>query len=187
MIQGQFGHVRQTSETTGDIEFTELNLDYNASSHRTASAVSIDDLDAGATATGVAAGSGNMVFENGNGSDVMKRASGADAHGGAKGSGKLGAYFNFVNSIVGAGIIGLPFALAESGLWMGLFLLLAIGYLTYVGVQTIIKCGTVAGVSSYEGLCRHALGKWGYWAVSLSMIIFPIGGMCAYLIIIGDK
>lgn len=184
MIQGQFGQVRNDSSEGGGIEFTELNLDYNNSGARPASAVSIDlnEIDAEATATGAAA-----VFDNANPGDVMKRAASADANAAPTGSGKLGAYFNFVNSVVGAGIIGLPFAIAQSGLWMGMVLLITIGYLTFVGVQTIIKCGTMAGVNSYEGLCRHALGKWGYWAVSWSMIIFPIGGMCAYLIIIGDN
>jgi sodium-coupled neutral amino acid transporter 11 len=182
MLRGQFGEIGLEQ---GDIEFTELNLDYNGSSVRTASAVSIDDIDPSATATGSARV--GDIFQNSNAGDVMKSKAIAESEVAANGSGKLGAYFNFVNSVVGAGIIGLPFAVAQSGFWMGLILLFLIAYLTFVGVQTIIKCGTSAGVSSYEGLCKHALGKWGYWTVTWSMIIFPLGGMAAYLIIIGDK
>ncbi len=35
-----------------------------------------------------------------------------------------GSCFNFVNSIIGAGIIGIPYALDEGGFVLGLFLLL---------------------------------------------------------------
>ncbi len=42
----------------------------------------------------------------------------------SKHSGIPGATMNFVNSIVGAGIIGLPYALYHSGFVLGIFLLL---------------------------------------------------------------
>ena len=45
-------------------------------------------------------------------------------------SGIMGASSNLVNSIVGAGIIGIPYALRESGLVAGLLLLLLVAYCT---------------------------------------------------------
>lgn len=45
-------------------------------------------------------------------------------------SGIFGTSSNLVNSIVGAGIIGLPYAFRESGLIAGLILLILVGYLT---------------------------------------------------------
>ncbi len=47
-----------------------------------------------------------------------------------KKSGIAGACSNLVNSIVGAGIIGIPFALKESGLVAGVVLLLLVSYFT---------------------------------------------------------
>ena len=41
-----------------------------------------------------------------------------------------GACSNLVNSIVGAGIIGIPFALKESGLVAGVILLILVSYFT---------------------------------------------------------
>ena len=41
-----------------------------------------------------------------------------------------GAIINFVNSIIGAGIIGLPFALQEAGLIGGLLLIFIVGLAT---------------------------------------------------------
>ena len=47
-----------------------------------------------------------------------------------KTSGVFGASSNLINSIVGAGIIGLPYAFRQSGLVAGLVLLLIVAYLT---------------------------------------------------------
>ena len=47
-----------------------------------------------------------------------------------KKSGLGGASANLVNSIVGAGIIGIPYALKQSGLLAGLALLALVSYLT---------------------------------------------------------
>jgi hypothetical protein len=44
-------------------------------------------------------------------------------------SGASGATSNLVNAIVGSGIIGIPFTIRESGLVMGLFLLMLVSYL----------------------------------------------------------
>ena len=45
-------------------------------------------------------------------------------------SGIPGASFNLVNSIVGAGIIGMPYAFRQSGLITGMVLLALVGFLT---------------------------------------------------------
>ena len=47
-----------------------------------------------------------------------------------KKSGIFGASSNLVNSIVGAGIIGIPYAFRQSGLIAGLFLLGLVAFLT---------------------------------------------------------
>ena len=55
-----------------------------------------------------------------------------------KKSGLGGASANLVNSIVGAGIIGIPYALKQSGLLAGLFLLALVSYLT--GETDVVSC-----------------------------------------------
>jgi Transmembrane amino acid transporter protein len=52
-------------------------------------------------------------------------------------SGIFGASSNMVNSIVGAGIIGIPYAFKQSGLIAGILLLLLVGYLTGMSLQYI--------------------------------------------------
>ena len=55
-------------------------------------------------------------------------------------SGLGGASANLVNSIVGAGIIGIPYAFKQSGLLAGLFLLGLVAYMT----GTFMTCPCVA-------------------------------------------
>ncbi|KAJ3273553.1 hypothetical protein HDV01_004320 [Terramyces sp. JEL0728] len=68
-------------------------------------------------------------------------------------SGILDASFNFTNSIVGAGIIGLPYAFKQAGLFTGMFLL---GFLAYLVDQTVLLLvlnGKMSGQYTYQGPC----------------------------------
>eukprot|EP01006_Ploeotia_vitrea_P013621 TRINITY_DN35573_c0_g1_i1.p1 TRINITY_DN35573_c0_g1~~TRINITY_DN35573_c0_g1_i1.p1 ORF type:complete len:609 (-),score=51.78 TRINITY_DN35573_c0_g1_i1:79-1905(-) len=94
--------------------------------------------------------------------------------------------FNFVNSIVGAGIIGLAFSFNEAGLWLGLILLLVCGALTDYSVGLIVRVGNYVNQHTYEGVCFFLMGKIGFYVVALSMFIFAFGAMIAYFVIIGD-
>ena len=51
----------------------------------------------------------------------------------------LGASSNLVNSIVGAGIIGMPYALRMSGLWAGMLLLILVAMLTDKSLRLLIE------------------------------------------------
>eukprot|EP01059_Diplonema_ambulator_P021852 TRINITY_DN3633_c0_g1_i10.p1 TRINITY_DN3633_c0_g1~~TRINITY_DN3633_c0_g1_i10.p1 ORF type:complete len:619 (+),score=175.66 TRINITY_DN3633_c0_g1_i10:263-2119(+) len=96
------------------------------------------------------------------------------------------AVANFVNSIVGAGIIGLPFSVEEGGLGFTIVLLIVTGALTAYSVRLLIKLGEKMKVNDYELLCKSILGPAGYYAVTISMACFAYGGMLSYLIILGD-
>jgi sodium-coupled neutral amino acid transporter 11 len=54
-------------------------------------------------------------------------------------SGLVGASSNLVNSIVGAGIIGIPYAMRQSGIVGGVFLLVLVAYLTDKSLRIIIE------------------------------------------------
>ncbi|EIE84820.1 hypothetical protein RO3G_09530 [Rhizopus delemar RA 99-880] len=83
------------------------------------------------------------------------------------------SFLNMANSIVGAGIIGLPFAFKEAGFWTGLLLL--------IGVTIVV------GTSTYQDLMEFAFGKPGLIAISIFQFVFAFGGMAAYCVIIAMK
>lgn len=98
-----------------------------------------------------------------------------------------GAVFNFVNSIIGAGIIGLPYALREAGLGAGVLLLFVIASLTLYSIQLIVALGVASRQYDYEALCEHAFGARGFYAIMLAMFLFAMGAMIAYLVILSDS
>ena len=96
------------------------------------------------------------------------------------------AAFNFINSIVGAGLIGMPYAFGECGLLGGILLLMFVAWLVSQSVQMLIQCGVKENKLDYEDLANHLLGKKGYYAALTSMFLFAYGAQVAYLVIIGD-
>lgn len=103
-----------------------------------------------------------------------------------KKSGLVGASFNFINSIIGAGIIGLAFALKECGFVLGIALLVLVALLTDYTVRLLINLGQETGMKSYEDLAEHCLGRFGFYFVSSLMTLMAFGAMCAYMVVIGD-
>lgn len=103
-----------------------------------------------------------------------------------------GACSNLVNSIVGAGIIGIPFALQQSGLVSGVIMLLLVGYFTDKSLRMMINLATSSsslkgkGVWTYDDLMGLPFGHSGSVFVLASMFVAAYGAMVAYLLIIKD-
>jgi len=107
-------------------------------------------------------------------------------------SGIGGASANLVNSIVGAGIIGIPYALRQSGLIAGLFLLLLVAYLTDKSLRIIVGLAAFhpqlknLDVRTFEALASYPFGRLGSNFILLNMFVLAYGAMVAYLLIIKD-
>ena len=97
-----------------------------------------------------------------------------------------GCIFNYTNSIIGAGIIGLPYALKIAGFFYGIFLLIGVAILIDYGVRSLIECGLIKDKKDYELLVEYLFGKSGYYAVTIFMFLFAYGAMIAYHVVIGD-
>jgi len=97
-----------------------------------------------------------------------------------------------MNSIVGAGIIGIPYALRESGLIAGLLLLALVGYLTDKSLRIIVGLASFHpklrhhDVRTFEDLAAYPFGVKGYNFISINMFIMAYGAMLAYLLIVKD-
>lgn len=103
-----------------------------------------------------------------------------------KKSSLLGAYANLCNVTIGAGIVGLPFAIKEAGLVSGTIMIIACAVLTDYSLRQIISSGKLVNVNSYETLMEAAFGRLGFIFVSVNMFFLSYGSMVAYLIIIKD-
>lgn len=113
-------------------------------------------------------------------------AGGGDRSGGGGNSSVLGASFNFVNSIVGCGIVGIPYAVQQCGFIVGIIMLTYVAILIYHSVLMLIECGLKVNKLDFEELSEHLLGWKGYYATTIFMFLFAYGAQVAYLVVIGD-
>ncbi len=94
-----------------------------------------------------------------------------------KQSGIPGASANLVNSIVGAGIIGIPYALRESGLLAGIFLLFLVSYLTDKSLRIIVGLASFhpklknRDVRTFEDLAYFPFGNIGLNFILVNMFV----------------
>eukprot|EP00092_Neocalanus_flemingeri_P027919 GFUD01030312.1.p1 GENE.GFUD01030312.1~~GFUD01030312.1.p1 ORF type:complete len:446 (+),score=110.18 GFUD01030312.1:430-1767(+) len=102
------------------------------------------------------------------------------------GSSLLATTANYVNSIIGSGMIGIPFALKEAGFGLGLILLVVVGILTDYSLRLMVRAGTLSGTSSYQGIMEASFGMPGYVILSTIQFIYPFIAMVSYNIICGD-
>lgn len=99
---------------------------------------------------------------------------------------KVSASYNFINSIIGSGIIGLPYALNQAGLPFGLLLLIVVGFITDYTIILLIKGGNLSGTSSYQALVQSTFGFPGFLILSALQFLYPFIAMISYNITTGD-
>merc|ERR550525_1609353 len=99
-------------------------------------------------------------------------------------SGLASCIFNFTNYIIGAGIIGLPYALSRAGFYVGVILLILVALLTDWSVRNLIDCGRRKNRMDYELIVEDLFGKCGYYVVICLMFLLSYGAMISYHIIV---
>ncbi|KAF4553292.1 Transmembrane amino acid transporter-like protein 7 [Elsinoe fawcettii] len=106
--------------------------------------------------------------------------------GGRAKSGMKSAFMNMANSIIGAGIIGQPYALRQAGLITGTLLLIFLTVTVDWTIRLIVTNSKLSGANSFQATVQHCFGKSGLIAISIAQWAFAFGGMVAFCIIIGD-
>ncbi|GMK53827.1 hypothetical protein CspeluHIS016_0104130 [Cutaneotrichosporon spelunceum] len=94
---------------------------------------------------------------------------------------------NMANSILGAGIIGLPYAIRQAGFVTGITLLIVLAVVTDWTIRLVVINAKLSGRDSYIDVMAHTFGRAGAGAVSFFQFAFAFGGMCAFNVIIGDS
>ena len=93
---------------------------------------------------------------------------------------------NMANSIIGAGIIGQPYAFKQAGLVSGIVLLIALTVTVDWTIRLIVTNSKLSGRDSFQSTMEYCFGKSGLVAISIAQWAFAFGGMMAFCIIIGD-
>ncbi|XP_053833833.1 sodium-coupled neutral amino acid symporter 2 isoform X1 [Vidua macroura] len=92
--------------------------------------------------------------------------------------------FNLSNAIVGSGILGLSFAMANTGIALFVILLLFVSIFSLYSVHLLLKTANEGGSLLYEQLGMKAFGMAGKLAASGSITMQNIGAMSSYLFIV---
>ncbi|KGL89863.1 Sodium-coupled neutral amino acid transporter 4 [Charadrius vociferus] len=92
--------------------------------------------------------------------------------------------FNLSNAIMGSGILGLSYAMANTGIILFVVLLLSVAILSLYSVHLLLKISKEGGSLIYEKLGEKAFGWPGKCAVFISVTMQNIGAMSSYLFII---
>ncbi|KAK1166840.1 sodium-coupled neutral amino acid transporter 2-like [Acipenser oxyrinchus oxyrinchus] len=92
--------------------------------------------------------------------------------------------FNLGNAIMGSGILGLSYAMANTGIALFVVLLIAVSIFSLYSVHLLLKTANEGGSLLYEQLGYKAFGMPGKLAASLSITMQNIGAMSSYLYIV---
>ncbi|XP_056101350.1 sodium-coupled neutral amino acid transporter 4 [Rhinichthys klamathensis goyatoka] len=92
--------------------------------------------------------------------------------------------FNLSNAIMGSGILGLSFAMANTGIVLFIILLLGIAILSLYSVHLLLVTAKEGGSLIYEKLGERAFGWPGKMAAFGSITLQNIGAMSSYLFIV---
>jgi len=98
------------------------------------------------------------------------------------------ATFTLTGTIIGAGILGLPYVFAKSGLLIGIFWLITIGTLmTFANLALGEVTLRTKGKHQLSGYAKKYLGKWGERVMFFSVIFGVYSALIAYLIGEGES
>ncbi|XP_035244722.1 sodium-coupled neutral amino acid transporter 3-like [Anguilla anguilla] len=92
--------------------------------------------------------------------------------------------FNLSNAIMGSGILGLAYAMSNTGIILFLFLLTFIAILSAYSIHLLLKSAGVVGIRAYEQLGNRAFGPPGKALAAVIITIHNIGAMSSYLFIV---
>ncbi|XP_075874180.1 putative sodium-coupled neutral amino acid transporter 6 isoform X2 [Nelusetta ayraudi] len=105
----------------------------------------------------------------------------------ARGASFASSVFNLMNAIMGSGILGLAYAMANTGIIAFCILLIIVASLAAYSIHLLLKLCDQTGINSYEDIGEKALQKPGKVIAGVAIIIQNIGAMSSYLFILKSE
>ncbi|XP_010889000.1 sodium-coupled neutral amino acid transporter 5 isoform X1 [Esox lucius] len=95
--------------------------------------------------------------------------------------------FNLSNAIMGSGILGLAYAMSNTGIILFLVLLLFIAILSAYSIHLLLRSAGFVGIRAYEQLGQRAFGQAGKVLAGSIITIHNVGAMSSYLFIVKSE
>lgn len=100
----------------------------------------------------------------------------------------IGAIATLVGTVIGAGILGIPYVVAQSGVLIGIIHIVLIGLaLLLLSLYLGEVCLRTKSKHQLIGYARKYTGKWGKWTMAASIYLGLYGALTAYLIGEGES
>ncbi|XP_055837820.1 putative sodium-coupled neutral amino acid transporter 10 [Episyrphus balteatus] len=97
-----------------------------------------------------------------------------------------GHVMTLANSIIGVGILAMPFCFQKCGIILSIVLLILNNLITRISCHYLIKSSLLTRRKSFEFLGFHAFGSSGKLLVELCIIGYLIGSCITYFVVVGD-
>ncbi|KAL1021005.1 hypothetical protein UPYG_G00007490 [Umbra pygmaea] len=95
--------------------------------------------------------------------------------------------FNLSNAIMGSGILGLAYAMSNTGIVLFLILLLFIAILSAYSIHLLLRSAGFVGIRAYEQLGHRAFGQPGKVLAACIITVHNVGAMSSYLFIVKSE
>uniref|UniRef100_A0A3B3RBR8 Solute carrier family 38 member 5a n=1 Tax=Paramormyrops kingsleyae TaxID=1676925 RepID=A0A3B3RBR8_9TELE len=95
--------------------------------------------------------------------------------------------FNVSNAIMGSGILGLAYAMANTGIILFVILLTFMAILSAYSIHLLLRSADIVGIRAYEGLGNRAFGTTGKVLTASMITLNNIGAMASYLFIVKSE
>lgn len=101
------------------------------------------------------------------------------------------AVLNLLNSLIGAGILGIPYAMRYTGLIPSVIILVIVALLSHFSADIAFRCQKIindrgAHAEGLDSMSLYTMGKPGQYILSVLNIAFMYASLVAYLIISGN-
>lgn len=93
---------------------------------------------------------------------------------------------NLLNTIIGGGILSLPYAFRSGGMVVGMLELAVFGGMSWYGSWLLLTSLRERPEKSFEGLAHSALGKGGWVAYNVAALLNCFGACISYIIVVAD-
>ncbi|KAH9146876.1 hypothetical protein LEN26_004896, partial [Aphanomyces euteiches] len=96
------------------------------------------------------------------------------------------AVMNLVTTLIGGGVLLLPYTVAKSGIVLGCIMMLFCGVASSFTSYILVSCSRRSGAQSYEEIAKNAFGKRMQIATMVLLILLIFLAFVGYLILLRD-
>jgi sodium-coupled neutral amino acid transporter 10 len=97
-----------------------------------------------------------------------------------------GHTMNLANSIIGVGILAMPYCFKQCGVLLSIFILLISSIISRLACHFLLKSAIIARRKTFEFLAFHIFGTLGKFSIEIGMIGFLLGTCIAFFVVMGD-